>query len=81
MQISQINKLESSQSEFILEMIICIPAAMCKNECQNGGKCVDLNGSPGCKCPEGYSGSECQNCFDGYVTNPDGKPCDRSGGK
>ena len=30
---------------------------------------MDLNGNPGCECPEGH------------VLNPDGISCDRSGGK
>lgn len=39
-------------------LIIYIFAAICKQACENGGKCL----SPGiCFCPSGYYGHNCQN--------------------
>ncbi|XP_006790497.1 sushi, nidogen and EGF-like domain-containing protein 1 isoform X1 [Neolamprologus brichardi] len=66
----------------------CVPGFYgdnCEDEClcQNGGVCVDINGT--CECPSGYTGLYCQfevtqmPCSNGRSC-PDGNPCLEYGG-
>ncbi|MEW5851040.1 MAG: HYR domain-containing protein [Myxococcota bacterium] len=44
-----------------LDLTACTNDACSPDPCQNGGTCVDGVGTYSCSCPEGYSGTNCEN--------------------
>lgn len=48
----------------------CVPGTECAEAlCGNRGDCVDDGETLACDCNEGFSGTRCENCADGFVEN------------
>ena len=44
--------------------------AECSLDCQNEGRCAEVNGVHECACPEGYTGIECETDIDECESSP-----------
>jgi len=56
---SDITRLDTMVDRIVATL--CEDGDQCEsNPCQNGGQCIDLNAGYSCRCPEGFSGSNCE---------------------
>ena len=44
--------------------------AECSLDCQNEGRCAEVDGVYRCLCPEGYTGTNCETDIDECDSNP-----------
>ena len=50
-----------------------LPSKVCAGGCANGGVCLPASGV--CQCLNGYTGTSCGECAEGYSRNGDGSAC------
>lgn len=56
------------------DQIIDIQVGGCPEPCSGAGTCSLDSGSPVCKCPDGFNGTQCEICDEGFF-GPNCQPC------